>query len=137
MKNVIYAVVIALCLVLAAVVFLWTGGGDSGGISSIDADETQWVICLKCDASYEMNKREFYTQQQENMVMGPTPVTMPLACNECGEQGIVKAVKCPECGNVFQEGSVRNALSDTCPKCKYSQMQADRDAARAARQSGN
>lgn len=138
MKNLVYVGVIAVCIVVAAVMFLRRGGGDSGGINSLSDSEMIWVKCLKCGAGYEMSFKEFVKDQQEKLKANPSPLAMapPLTCRECGKDGIVKAYKCEKCGEVFREGSVPNDFPDRCPKCKHSATEAKREANKAARGQG-
>jgi len=125
MKNTIYAVVIAVCIIVAVLVFITTRGGSGGGLDSIDETEQVWVKCRLCKASYQMGKKQFYQELEEKAKANPTAmmITPPLTCKECGKDGIMKAVKCEKCGTVFFEGSVPNDFSDRCPECGYSKME--------------
>jgi len=130
MKNTIYAVVIAVCIIVAVLVFVKTRGGGAGGTSTIDETEQIWVKCRKCGASYEMGKKRFYEELEEKARANPTPmmITPLLTCEKCGKDGIAKAHKCEKCGEVFFENSVPNDFADRCPKCKHSQTEAIRKA---------
>jgi phage FluMu protein Com len=58
---------------------------------------------------------------------------MPLTCQKCGQDAVRKAFKCEKCGEVFFVNSVQGDLEDRCPKCKYSAIEAKREAAKKAR----
>ena len=135
MKNAVYAGIIVVCLLLAGIIFLVTRGGDSGGVETIGADETQWVKCLnkECGAAYEMNKREFIQQLEEATRANPLANIVTVPCQKCEQKYAVKAVKCPKCGEVFRYGAVPNDHPDRCPKCKHSETEAMREARRSGR----
>jgi phage FluMu protein Com len=137
MKNLIYAGVIGVCVLLAVVVFVKTRGGGSG-INDLSDSEMTWVKCLKCNQGYEMSLKQYITQVSEKSMANPSPmpVTLPLTCEKCSKDGIVKACKCEKCGEVFREGAVQNDFPDRCPKCKHSATEAKREANKAARQQG-
>ena len=96
MKNTIYAIVIAACLVLAVVVFLKTRGGGTAGVESIDETEQIWVKCRKCDASYEMGKKQYFEDIEEKAKASPNAMMLTplLTCQKCGQDGIARAEKC-------------------------------------------
>jgi len=136
-KNVIYAIVIVVCFIVAGVVgykFIFSGG--SGGISSIDADEMVWVKCNNpdCKAEYQMSKRKYYAEVEERFTsIGQTRIAIP--CEKCGQESCYEAVKCsnPECGVVFFKNIVPNDLEDRCPECKQSKTEETRKARLAER----
>jgi predicted Zn-ribbon and HTH transcriptional regulator len=132
MKNLVYTGIIAVCLVVAIVVFVMSRGGGGPEISDT---EVTWVKCLKCGESYEMPLKQYYEDVQAKSLANPTPMPMtpPLTCEKCAKEGIVKAVKCDKCGEVFREGTVPNDFPDRCPKCKHSATEARREANKAAR----
>jgi predicted Zn-ribbon and HTH transcriptional regulator len=127
MKNLIYAGVIGVCIVVALVVFLSTRDGGSG-IESLDDSEMTWVKCFKCGAGYEMSLKEYYQQVKEKGAANPSPipVTLPLTCQKCGQDAVVKAFKCEKCGEVSKLNSVPADYEDRCPKCKHSAIEASR-----------
>lgn len=135
MKNLIYTGVIGVCLVVAIVVFVKTRSSGSGIDDIPDADMT-WVKCLKCGQGYEMSFKEYLKQINEKSTASQTgvPITPLLTCEKCGKDGVVKAFKCENCGEIFREGSVQGDFSDRCPKCKHSATEAKRQANKAARQ---
>lgn len=130
MKNVIYAVVIAACLIVAVVVFLKTQGGGSSGVGSIDETEQIWVKCRKCNASYEMSKKQYFEEIEAKAKASPNAMMLTplLTCQKCGQDGIGRAEKCEKCGEVFFQNSVPNDFADRCPKCKHSKTEAIRKA---------
>ena len=129
MKNLIYGGVIVVSLVVAGVVILATRSSGSGGVDSIPDEAQTWVVCAACDASYEMQEKEFYTQLREKSAQLANPMAKPrLTCQKCSKDAVIKAVKCPKCGEVFPEGVVPNDFGDRCPKCKFSATEAKRKA---------
>ena len=66
MKNIIYAVIILVCLLVAGLV-IFSGGSDNSGIDSISEAELIWVRCSNktCKASYEMGKKQYYKEVEE------------------------------------------------------------------------
>ena len=126
MKNVIYVVVIVICLLVAGFVIFGRGSGD-GGISSISDEETIWVLCMQCNDSHEMSKKEYFQQIDEKGKELSNPMAVRyLTCEKCGEDAVIEAIKCEKCGNVFRKGSVPNDFPDRCPKCKFSKTEAVR-----------
>ena len=126
MKNLIYVIVIVLCLLVAGIVVFSRGSGG-GGIEDISEDEQVWVMCRRCNHSYQMGKKEFYRQLEEkakestNMMMAPH-----LTCEKCGKDSVTEAIECEKCGNIFIKGSVPSDFPDRCPKCKFSKTEAVR-----------
>ncbi|MBM4027857.1 MAG: hypothetical protein FJ280_21020 [Planctomycetes bacterium] len=131
MKNTIYAVVIAVCIVGAVVVFV-VGRRGSSGVGAIADSEMVWVKCTRCNQGYEMGLRQYYKESQEKLQASPSGMMMapPLTCQQCGKDGIVRAHKCEneKCGEIFRAGSVPNDFEDRCPKCKHSATEAKRKA---------
>ncbi len=133
MKNLIYAGVIVVC-VLVVIVMVLRGRGEAA--SEIPDTQMTWVKCIKCNQSYEMSLKQYLKEANEKSLANPSsmPVLLPLTCQQCGKDGALKAYKCEKCGEVFREGSVPNDLPDRCPKCKYSATLAKREANKAAQQ---
>ena len=130
MKKPVMIGVIVVCLAVAGLVFWGTSGGGGGGIDDISDAEMTWVKCRNkaCNAEYETGLKEYYQTISANAnPMGPTPA---LTCEKCAEPSVYKAEKCqnPDCGIVFQSGSVPNDFSDRCPKCKKSATEEIRNA---------
>lgn len=136
MKNLIYAGVIGVCIVVAALVFIKTRGGSTPGVNDLSDTEMTWVKCLKCGQGYEMPLKQYYKEVQEKSAANPSPmpVTLPLTCQKCGKDGIVRAYKCEKCGEIFRAGSVPADFEDRCPKCKHSATEAKREANKARQQ---
>ncbi len=130
MKNTIYAIVIAVCILGAVVVFVFRRGTSGAGIDSIAASKMTWVKCAKCNQSYEMSEKQYYKELEEQARAHPSPmpVAMPLKCQKCGQDGIRKAFKCEKCGEVSFLNSVPADIEDRCPKCKHSAIEASRKA---------
>jgi hypothetical protein len=134
MKNTIYAIVIAVCILGVVLVFMYRrSGGDKV------PDQQILVKCAKCGQSYEMSQKEYYKELQEKARASTMPMAfgLPVKCQKCGQDGIRKAFKCqnPKCGEVFFAYSVPNDYEDRCPRCKSSVTEASR-AANRARQGG-
>lgn len=129
MKNLIYAVVIGVCVVGAGVVFMGRRGGGSG-IEKIPESQMIWVKCNKCNQGYEMGEKQYYKESQEKAQANPTPMMIAplLTCQKCGKDGIMRAYKCEKCGEIFRAGSVPADFEDRCPKCKHSATEAKRKA---------
>jgi hypothetical protein len=137
MKKVVMLVVIVVCLVLAGVIFLRTSRTVERDLERFEGMKT-WVKCRNpdCRAEYEMSLKEYYKFKDENQDPS-TLVAPPLTCEKCGEPSVYKAIKCPKCGFIFEEGSLpRGTYSDTCPKCYYSQAKENRRRAAEARREG-
>jgi DNA-directed RNA polymerase subunit RPC12/RpoP len=131
MKNLIYAGVIVVCVVIVIVMLL--RGGDEAA-SEIPDTEMTWVKCIKCNQSYETSLKRYLKEASEKSLANPSsmPVLLPLTCQKCNQDGVLKAYKCEKCGEVFRENSVSNDLPDRCPKCKHSATLAKREANKAA-----
>lgn len=134
MKNAVYAVVIAVCILGAVLVFMHRKSGG-GGIDKLDSSKMIWVKCVKCNQSYEMSEKEYYKEQKDKVQANPTPmpVALPLTCQKCGQDGIRLAFKCANCGEVSFMNSVPNDFPDRCPKCKHSATEDNRKANLARR----
>jgi uncharacterized paraquat-inducible protein A len=58
---------------------------------------------------------------------GPrTGLLPPMICEKCEEPRAYRAVKCEECGFVFEMASIPRDVEDRCPKCGYSKIIHDR-----------
>ncbi len=124
MKNVIYGVVILICLLVAGYV-IFSGGGDSSGVDNIPDDETIWVRCANkaCNATYEMGKKQYYKEMEAKAKDNPGAMVLLLTCKECGQDKVTEAVKCEKCGEVFIKGASQTEFPDKCPKCKFSKVE--------------
>jgi len=114
--------IIITCIVLAVVITFATRSGDSGGIEKLEGK--LWLKCNnpKCNAEYQIDQKEYYEFVDKNI----KPFDMsdpPMTCKECGEQSAYKAIKCPNCGNVFYPGEAGKQFNDTCPKCNFSKTE--------------
>ncbi|UCD52472.1 MAG: hypothetical protein JSW27_07510 [Phycisphaerales bacterium] len=126
MKNLVYAGVIIVCLALAVFLIFFRGDRDSG-IESLSNEEQVLVLCADCEASYEMGKREYYTQLREKAQQVVNPMLTPLlTCRECAKDKVTEAIKCEKCGHIFPKGIVPHDHADRCPKCKFSKIEAVR-----------
>jgi phage FluMu protein Com len=130
MKNTIYAIVIAVCILGAIVVFVSRRGRSGAGIDGIAESQMIWVKCAKCGQGYEMGERQYYKELEEMAKAHPSPipVALPLKCQKCGQDAVRKAFKCEKCGEIFFANSVPADFEDRCPKCKHSATEAKRKA---------
>jgi predicted Zn-ribbon and HTH transcriptional regulator len=131
MKNTVYAIIIAVCLLVAVVVFVKTrSGGGSGGIDSISDTEKVLVKCKACNASYEMGRKQYYKEIAEKSTASAATImlTPPLTCQKCSKNMVFLAEKCPNCGEIFFSGSIPGDSADRCPKCKHSKIEDSRKA---------
>jgi len=125
MKNTIYAIVIAACILVAVVVFVKTRSGGSAGLDSISDTEQVWMKCRSCNASYEMSKKQYHKDINEKATANATAMmfTPPLTCQKCQKNSAFLAEKCPNCGEIFFTNSFPNDFPDRCPKCKHSKTE--------------
>jgi len=135
MKNVIYAGVIVVCILVAALVFMKTRQAGSP-LGDVPDSEMIWVKCIKCGQGYQMSLKQFAKEGAEKAAANAKGIPMAplLKCEKCGQDGLVKAYKCPQCGEIFREGSIIGDLPDRCPKCKHSETEAIRAARRQQQQ---
>jgi hypothetical protein len=103
---------------------------NEAAIQKTPAADQVWVKCAKCGLSYQMDVKEYYRGLEEKARANPSPipVALPLQCAKCGQDGIRKAFKCDQCGEVFFANSVPADFEDRCPKCGYSKVEAVRKA---------
>jgi len=130
MKNTIYAIIIAACLLVAVLVFVKTRSGGSGGVDSISDTEQVWMKCRACNGSFQMSRKQYYKDINEKVTASATAMmfTPPLTCQKCQKNSAFLAEKCPNCNEVFFPGSVPNDYPDRCPKCKHSAVEDSRKA---------
>jgi len=138
MKNMVYVIVIAVCLVLAVVIFVISRSGGSGGLADMERGELIWIKCNNpnCGAASQIDKVDYYAQIEDRMRENPMSLQVPaLVCQECKENSVYRAVKCPKCGEMSSYGRPGD-FDDRCPKCGFSEMEDKRKRAREARQAG-
>ncbi len=134
MKNTIYAIIIAACILVAVLVFVKTrSGGGSAGINSISDTEQVWMKCRSCNASFEMSRKQYYKDISEKAAASAAAMmlTPPLTCQKCSKNAAFLAEKCANCNEIFIAGSVPNDFPDRCPKCKHSKVEDTRKARQA------
>ena len=80
MKNTIYAIVIAVCILGAVLVFMNRRSASGGGVNSLADSQKTWVKCAKCSQSYEMGLKQYYKDVEDKAKANPSPMpmTMPL-----------------------------------------------------------
>ena len=129
-KKQIYIVIIIVCLVVAAVIF-FVNRPNAGSSSSFDTKGQMWLACRNpdCQAEYQMDKKEYFASMKE--LYTPRAIEAPaLVCEKCSEESVYRALKCPKCESVFEAGVAEDIqFEDRCPKCDFSQKEADREAA--------
>ena len=47
---------------------------------------------------------------------------MPLPCPKCGQKMVLRAIQCPECGEIFKVSNDPK-YTDKCPKCGFSRQE--------------
>ena len=128
-KKVVMIGIIVVCLGLAIAIWQKTKGAGGAGAEGIPAGEMMWLKCEKCGATYQIEKREYYKYLEEHpglSLAGP----VAIECKKCGERAARRAIKCPNCGEVFFYGSVPGDFGDRCPKCGYSETEERKKRAR-------
>jgi hypothetical protein len=105
-------------------------GPKEAGLPASPAPEQTWVKCAKCGRNYQMALKDYYKELEETVAANPSPlpVALPLTCAKCGQDGIRRAFKCDQCGEVFFANSVPADFEDRCPECRYSATEAKRKA---------
>ena len=73
MKNKPYVIIIVLCLVGAAVVFVMSRSQGRDGLESLESGELIWVKCMKpeCEALYQIDKKDYFRQVKEKKRANP------------------------------------------------------------------
>lgn len=97
--------------------------------STRDTDQV-WVTCTNCHQSYQVDRTQYYAELEEKSKASPSakPMTLPIKCQRCGQETLMVAHKCDQCGEVFRPFSIPNDFADRCPACKYSTVEAMRKA---------
>ena len=125
---------VLVCLIVAGVIVFKSGSGGGSRGTDVYEGKKMWVMCGNpaCEASYEMDSKEYYDFQQEHALESVRMMgAVPSPCNECGESSISQAVKCLGCGNVFIKGILgKSERADKCPECGYSDLEEKLKAAR-------
>jgi predicted Zn-ribbon and HTH transcriptional regulator len=136
MKNLVYVVIIAACIIVALVVFKFTRSRNTTGLEGVSNAKQVWIKCKSCNQAYEMGEKDYYEALSEKSKGSATAMmyTPPLVCQKCGKPAAFKAEKCPNCGEIFFPGSIPNDMPDRCPKCKHSQIEDTRKARLSGRQ---
>lgn len=113
----------ALCFVLAGLVWALTRG-SSGSLQDVPEGDLTWTLCLSCGYTEQMPVRNFFTEQQQEMLQTHNMMTPPMiTCPRCGKKQMVRALKCERCGTIFAVDSVPGDYYDRCPKCGYSALE--------------
>jgi hypothetical protein len=123
MKNTVYAIVIVVCLTLTGVIVFASRSAsrDAGVPNSLQT----WVKCLTCGDAHQISLKGFWKRQRAEMSGedGPSPF---LTCTKCGKRAVVEAFKCAQCGEISRKGNPGAMdYEDRCPKCKFSQLEAN------------
>jgi ATP-dependent Clp protease ATP-binding subunit ClpA len=104
-------------------------------VHAIPENRMTWVKCLndKCQAEYQIGLRGYvrYVEANFNPMLPHAPT---LTCEKCGEQSILRALKCTNiaCGKVFIISAFSDVL-DRCPECGHSDVEEKRKRHRDSR----
>ncbi|MHC4124284.1 MAG: hypothetical protein ACYSSI_11975 [Planctomycetota bacterium] len=122
-KKPLMIIAVVICLIVAVIITLATKSKEEKGINALGGEQIL-VKCRECGAVYETNHKE----HQEYIIAHRTGErsVVPVPCQKCGKEAVYRAIKCNKCGNIFERGSVKGKMPDTCPKCGYSQIVEDR-----------
>jgi len=125
-KKTIMLGVVVVCLVVAGAVTVKTRRRKGPNLSQFEKEMT-WVKCRneECGTEYQMNLKEYFEFIEEN-IDPRTLAAPPLTCKKCGDPSVYRAVKCANCGLVFERASIPRDFADRCPKCGYSQTEVNR-----------
>lgn len=136
MKKPIMIAAVVACIAAAVIITLVSRSGETG-IKSVPRGELTWLKCRNpdCETEYQMDKRDYFEAIEKEVRKHPMLMaTPPLVCEKCSEEGVYRAEKCPECGLVFERGSMgAQNFADRCPECNYSQTEENRRKAVARR----
>ena len=122
-KRTVKVFIVVACLLAAVVVYSITRPKSSSTVEPVDK---LWVKCSNpdCEATYQVDRDEYFLYLHENQDPFNPGVTPPMLCQECSEQSVYLANKCPECGNVFFDGEAEDEdYHDRCPECGYSKRE--------------
>ena len=126
-KKITLAVV---CLVGAGIILAYNFSDDPGAKGGHDPNDKIWMKCRdpQCKAEFEITAdeyRSFLADYRNSMaVMDSDTARMPgCRCPECEQLSAYQAIKCPNCGLVFETDILGSqAYPDKCPKCGYSEL---------------
>jgi len=126
-KKPIMIGIIVVCVAVAGFIFYRTRP-HAPRIPEEFKNEMIWVKCANpdCGECYQVNKYDFYKENEDYCIEHNTQIAPPPVCRKCGKRSIYEAVKCPKCGEVFIKGWKRGDYEDRCPKCGYSQIEVNR-----------
>ena len=149
----------AMVLVGGGLTIYHSGGGTSGDMLSGDfyykcshCQDTQKLSIEDVEALKEKQNEMLINELEETdpeaaeelrgrldgsiQVMIPGSITpnwgtpgAEFLCGKCGENGVLSAMKCPKCGEIFITYDDQGQYSDKCtnPKCGYSQAEENRN----------
>lgn len=129
-KKIMLGLVIV-CFAISGAILLASMMKSTKSKLDVFADQEIWVKCVNpsCGAEYEVNKKWYFSEMEKK----GNPMLMEsegVLCEKCTKLTAFQAVKCPKCENVFIRGAIGpRDFPDRCPKCKFSQSEADRKAA--------
>jgi len=95
-----------------------------GGIPKRFANEQILVKCRdpNCGSVYKANKYEYYEYIEKNTELWALEAP-GLVCKDCGKKTVYEAIKCENCGLVFEAYSVPRDFRDRCPRCGHSRIE--------------
>jgi len=128
--------------VVPAITKQYLEDGDRGSISYIEEVRRRktWIKCRnpECGAEYEITLGESSDYFESYMKKHPNTQEMPaMPCKQCGGLYAYVAVKCQECGLVFEYQRKPVDFQDRCPKCGHSSIDEKRQAMRKSRTDDN
>jgi len=101
------------CLALAGIITYWSSQ-EEDHLAGLEG-ETQLMRCRQCKEVFEMPLADYLKAIQEKTTGPQIP---GLTCPKCGKNSAYAAIKCPNCGIVFEEGALGpTEPSDKCPEC--------------------
>jgi predicted Zn-ribbon and HTH transcriptional regulator len=122
-KHQVKLVIAGACLALAVIIIAMSFKEESDGIEDYKG-EIAYIKCLEADCGHveEMDLSEYYQMIRDEYDNFESYVK----CSKCGGRAM-RVNKCPQCGFLFPNGAARGAYPDTCPECKYSPTQQERE----------
>jgi predicted Zn-ribbon and HTH transcriptional regulator len=123
-KKPIMIGVIVVCFVLVGFIAYNSISGSPSGVESLKRGTLIWLKCLKCEAAYQMDEKDYYEFLEKHKMDG-----VVMSCDKCGEGNVLRAAKCDKCGVIFFMSGALDDYKDRCPKCGYSATEEKRTGA--------
>lgn len=133
-KPIMIGVIVA-CLVVAGGITLFSrSDGGADGVPADFANKFTWMKCRNpdCGNEWKISLKDYYGFIEDYRINNPSVFADPAyICPKCNEESGYEAVKCEQCGLIFEKNAVPRDFEDRCPKCKFSKIEKQR-AERAA-----